>query len=112
VKGHVDNVLKLNKVLYGLKQAPRNWYSCIDGYLLKNKFVKCPYEYAIYVKIKESCDTLIISLYGDDLIFTENNPKIYEDFKQAMIKEFEITNICLMIYYLGIEIKQGGMKSL
>jgi hypothetical protein len=57
------------------------------------------------VKIKESCNTLIISLYGDDLIFTGNNPKIYGDFKQAMIKEFEITNISLMTYYLGIEIK-------
>jgi hypothetical protein len=57
------------------------------------------------VKIKESCNTLIISLYGDALIFTGNNPKIYGDFKQAMIKEFEITNISLMTYYLGIEIK-------
>jgi hypothetical protein len=57
------------------------------------------------VKIKESCNTFIISLYGDDLIFTGNNPKIYGDFKQAMIKEFEITNISLMTYYLGIEIK-------
>ena len=60
------------------------------------------------MKIKESCDTLIISLYGDDLIFTRNNLKIYGDFKQAMIKEFEITNISLITYYLGVEIKQGG----
>jgi hypothetical protein len=105
VKGHVDNVIKLNKVLYGLKQAPRDWYSYIDEYLWKNNFVKCPYKYSIYVKIKESCNTFIISLYGDDLIFTGNNPKIYGDFKQAMIKEFEITNISLMTYYLGIEIK-------
>ena len=34
VKGHEDNVLKLNKILYKLKQAPRAWYSCIDGYFL------------------------------------------------------------------------------
>jgi hypothetical protein len=32
------------------------------------------------------------------------------DFKQAMIQEFEITNIGLMTYYLGIEIKQGEDK--
>jgi hypothetical protein len=43
----------------------------------------------------------------DDLIFTKNNPKMFEDFKQAMITEFEMTNIGLMSYYLGIEIKQG-----
>jgi hypothetical protein len=35
VKGHEDNILKLNKALYGLKQAPRAWYSRIDGYFLK-----------------------------------------------------------------------------
>jgi hypothetical protein len=63
VKGHENKVLKLNKVLYGLKQTPRAWYSRIDGYFLKNGFVKCPYEYVIYVKFKESGDTLIVCLY-------------------------------------------------
>lgn len=32
------------------------------------------------------------------------------DFKQAMIQKFEITNIGMMTYYLGIEIKQGEDK--
>jgi hypothetical protein len=62
-------------------------------------------KYAIYVKIKESSDTIIVCLYVDDLIFTKNNPKIFKDFKQVMIKEFEMTDISLMTYYLGIEIK-------
>jgi hypothetical protein len=43
----------------------------------------------------------------DDLIFTGNDPNIFGDFKQAMIKEFEMMNIDFMTYYLGIEIKQG-----
>jgi hypothetical protein len=43
----------------------------------------------------------------DDLIFTRNNPKMFGDFKQIMIKEFEIMDIGLMSYYLRIEIKQG-----
>jgi hypothetical protein len=32
---------------------------------------------------------------------------MFEDVKQAMIKEFEMTNISLMTYYLGIKIMQG-----
>ena len=32
---------------------------------------------------------------------------MFRDFKQAMIKEFEMMNIGLMTYYLGTEIKQG-----
>jgi hypothetical protein len=106
-KGHEDMVLKLNKALYELKQASRAWYSCIDGYFLKNRLVKCPHDYAIYVKIKEIGDTFIVCLYVDDLIFTRNNLKIFGNLKQAMIKEFEMMNIGLMTYYLGTEIKQG-----
>jgi hypothetical protein len=90
--------------LYGLKQTLRIWYSHINSYFLKNVFVKCFYEYVIYIKIKESGDTFIVWLYMDDLIFTSNNLKIFRDFKQAMIKEFEMINIVLMTYYVGLVI--------
>ena len=49
VKEHKKKVFKLNKALYGLKQAPRTWYNSIDDYFLKNRFVKCPYEYVVYI---------------------------------------------------------------
>ena len=51
-------------------------------------------------------DILIICLYVDDLIFIGKNPGMFEDFKKVMTKEFEMTNIGLMAYYLGIEVKQ------
>jgi hypothetical protein len=41
-----------------------------------------------------------------DLIFTGNNPSMFEDFKKAMAQEFEMTDIGLMSYYLEIEVKQ------
>ena len=106
MKGYEDKVLKLNKALYGLKQTLKVWYSHIDGYFLKNGFVKCPLEYVIYVNIKMSGDIFIICLYVDDLIFIGNNPKMFEDFKQTMINEFKIKDIGLMWYYLKIMIKQ------
>ena len=59
------------------------------------------------MKIKESGDNLIVCLGVDGLIFTGNNQKMSEDFKQAMIKEFEMMDIGLMTYYLRIKIKQG-----
>ena len=51
-------------------------------------------------------DNLIVCLYVDDLIFTGINPSMFEDFKKAMTKEFEMIDIGLMAYYLGIEVKQ------
>lgn len=55
---------------------------------------------------------LIIRLYVDDLVMIENNPKLFEEFKQAKAEEFEMTDIGLMSYYLGIEVKQGVMEFL
>ena len=42
----------------------------------------------------------------DDLIFTGSNPSMFDDFKKTMATEFEMTDIGLMAYYLGIEVKQ------
>ncbi|KAH9679872.1 hypothetical protein KPL71_026314 [Citrus sinensis] len=105
VKEHKDKVLRLKKAFYGLKQALRAWNSRIDKYFQENDFTKCPYEHALYVKEKDE-DILIVCLYVDDLIFTGSDPSLFEELKRVMIKEFEMTNIGLMTYYLGIEVKQ------
>ncbi|KAK2965409.1 hypothetical protein RJ640_001486 [Escallonia rubra] len=41
-----------------------------------------------------------------DLIFTGNNPSMVKEFKNAMAQEFEMTDIGLISFYLGIEVKQ------
>ncbi|KAJ7976200.1 Retrovirus-related Pol polyprotein from transposon TNT 1-94 [Quillaja saponaria] len=111
IEGQEDKVLKLKKALYGLKQAPRAWNNRIDKYFQENGFVRCPHEYALYVKAHEKGDVLFVCLYVDDLIFTGNNPIMFEDFKKAMTYEFEMTDMGLMSYYLGFEVKQndGGI---
>lgn len=106
VEGHEDKVLRLKKALYGLKQAPRAWNSRIDKYFLDNGFKKCPHEHALYVKVNNNGYMLMVCLYVDDLIFTGNDPRMFEDFKKEMTREFEMTDIGLMSYYLGIEVKQ------
>ncbi|XP_055814428.1 uncharacterized mitochondrial protein AtMg00810-like [Solanum dulcamara] len=42
----------------------------------------------------------------DDMIFTRNHPGMFNDFKKAMTKEFEMTDIGEMSYFLGVEVKQ------
>ncbi|KAK2985140.1 hypothetical protein RJ640_000907 [Escallonia rubra] len=78
----------------------------IDKYFQERGFKKCPHEHALYVKMNEKGDILIVCLYVDDLIFTGNCVKMFDDFKKEMAKEFEMTDIGLMSYYLGIEVKQ------
>ncbi|XP_073111813.1 uncharacterized protein [Elaeis guineensis] len=103
--GQEDKVLKLKKALYGLKQAPRVWNSTIDTYFKVNGFVQCPYEQALYVKKKDE-NILLVSLFVDDLIFTGNSTQLIKEFKQAMAKEFEMTDMGLMSHFLGLEVNQ------
>ena len=49
---------------------------------------------------------MIVCLYVEDLIFTRSNASMFEEFMKATTKEFKMTDIGLMSYYLGIEVKQ------
>lgn len=60
----------------------------------------------MYVKNDENGGFMLVCLYVDDLIFTENNAQMIEGFKKAMTLEFEMTDLGLMLYYLGMEIRQ------
>eukprot|EP00253_Pinus_taeda_P005715 PITA_05715 len=105
-KGEEQKVCKLKKALYGLKQAPRAWYSRIDSYLLENGFDKCDGEPIVYIKEKYG-KLLIVVLYVDDVIFTGNDDYLIENFKAVMKEEFEMTDMGLLRYFLGIEVDQN-----
>ena len=92
-------------MLYGLKQAPRAWYSKIDSYMMENGFKRSTSEPKLYAKINEQGQILIVCLYVDDLIFTGNLS--IDMFKSAMKREFEMTDLGLMKYFLGIEVTQN-----
>ncbi|KAL0548995.1 hypothetical protein IC582_013474 [Cucumis melo] len=105
-QGEGNKVYLLKKALYGLKQAPRAWYSKIDEHLLSLGFLKSLSESTLYVK-HNGTSILIVSLYVDDLLVIENNADHIQNFKWEMMKMFERTDLGLMSYFLGIEIKQG-----
>ncbi|KAL0308644.1 UNVERIFIED_CONTAM: Retrovirus-related Pol polyprotein from transposon TNT 1-94 [Sesamum radiatum] len=104
-KGSEEKVLRLKKALYGLKQAPRAWYSRIDKYFIDRGFRRSLSEPTLYIK-SQGNDTLIVSLYVDDLIYTGNNEKMIQVFKEDMMKTFEMSDLGLMHFFLGIEINQ------
>lgn len=103
--GEENKVLKLKKVLYGMKQAPRAWNTRINTYFKENEFKKCPYEHAFYVN-KNGGNMLFVALYVNDLIFLGSNDQMTEEFKGTMTWEFEMTNVGMMIFFLGMEVRQ------
>jgi hypothetical protein len=104
--GLEKKVYRLKKALYGFKQALGAWYSRIDSYLLSNGFSKNTSEPTLYIKINNQGEILIIFLYVDDLIFTGNINLSIEEFRTSMKKEFQMTDMGLLRYILGIEVKQ------
>uniref|UniRef100_A0A251VEZ8 Putative zinc finger, CCHC-type n=1 Tax=Helianthus annuus TaxID=4232 RepID=A0A251VEZ8_HELAN len=101
--GEETKVCHLKRALYGLKQAPRAWYSRIDTYFIQHDFKKCTYEHTLYTKdAKEG--KLVICLYVDDLIIASSSMKQITDFKEEMKKEFEMTDMGKLHYFLGMEV--------
>jgi len=88
-----------------MKQVHRAWYSRIDIYIIKNGFCRSNIEPTLYTKLNEQGKILIFFLYVDEMIFTGDFQ--LNEFKVAMMKVFEMTDLGLMKYFLGIEVKQS-----
>eukprot|EP00253_Pinus_taeda_P014846 PITA_14846 len=101
VHGKESHVCRLKKALYGLKQAPRAWYSGIDTYLQGMGFTKSEADPNLYY-IVISEEPLIL----DDLIIT-GAERLIEHCKRELTAEFEMKDIGLMHYFLGLEVWQG-----
>nr|GEX92312.1 ribonuclease H-like domain, reverse transcriptase, RNA-dependent DNA polymerase [Tanacetum cinerariifolium] len=106
IKRH-DNgkVYRLIKALYGLRQAPGAWNIKLDNTLKSLDFKKCALEQAIYTKTSKD-STLLIGVYVDDLIITDTPKKEIDKFKAQMEEKFEMSDLVLLAYYLGIEVTQ------
>ena len=50
---------------------------------------------------------LIVVLYVDDVIFTGNDDYLIENFKTVMKDEFEMNNMGLLRFFLGIEVEKN-----
>jgi hypothetical protein len=104
VHGRESHVCRLKKALYGLKQAPKAWYSRIDAYLQQLGFEKSEADPNLYFIVVGE-DPLILLLYVDDLFIT-GAERLISSCKESLSSEFEMTDIGLMHYFLGLKVWQ------
>lgn len=100
----VDMICRLKKVLYGLKKAPRAWYARLDKYLIKLGFYKGIDDSNLYFKI-DNDNILIVEVFVDDIIFGRDDD-LCKKFVDDIQKEFEMSMICDMKLFLGLQITQ------
>ncbi|WVZ80652.1 hypothetical protein U9M48_028110 [Paspalum notatum var. saurae] len=96
-----DRVYKLRKALYGLKQAPRAWYARLKSILLKSVLDKTLFL------LSRGGDTLIVQIYVDDIIFGGSSHALVSSFAEQMSREFEMSLMGELQFFLGLQIKQG-----
>jgi hypothetical protein len=108
-KENVGKVLKLNKALYGLKQALRAWNAKLNHELLRLGFVKCKVEHVVY-KRGEGKSLLLVGVNVDDLIICGPDTDRIKEFKMQMMRLFNMSDLGLLSYYLGLEVDQQGSE--
>jgi hypothetical protein len=99
-----SHVCRLKKALCALKQAPRSWYEKMDGFLMSLGFNKSVVDPNLYYHIVGD-ECLILVLYVDDLFLTGSESLIVEC-KRSLTYEFEMKNLGMMHYFLGLEVCQ------
>ena len=102
---HAGKVFKLHKALYGLKQAPRAWNFKLDQELKALGFQRNKVEHAVY-KRGTGDALLLVGVYVDDLIVCGPNSLKIAEFKNQMKETFSMSDLGLLSYYLGMEVKQ------
>jgi hypothetical protein len=106
VEGQKNKVYKLDKALYGLRQAPRAWNLKLDSTLKNLGFVQIPLEHGLYARGSGDARALV-GVYVDDLIIVGSSCQKVEEFKWQMKKEFKISDLGPLSFYLGIEVQQA-----
>ena len=101
---------RLKRTLYGLKQEPHAWYTRIDSYFTGLGFTKSEVDANLYQIVVEG-KVLIIFIYVDDLILT-GDEQLIQSFKADLAKEFEMKDLGLLHYFLGLENGSGKVNCL
>eukprot|EP00253_Pinus_taeda_P028610 PITA_28610 len=99
-------VSRLKKCLHGIKQAPRAWYDKMDSFLLETGFFRCHSDNTVYTK-KVGKSLILLSLYFDDLILTSSDPNLINHVKSSLKKNFEMTDLEHLHYFLGLQVLQS-----
>jgi hypothetical protein len=98
-------VYKLRKALYGLKKAPRAWYGRLRGFLFSKGFEMGKVDKTLFL-LRQGDDIIIVQVYVDDIVFGGSSHSLVARFAENMSKEFEISMMGELQFFLRLQIKQ------
>jgi Reverse transcriptase (RNA-dependent DNA polymerase) len=75
----------------------------LSSYLISCGFIISKADHSLFCKIN-NYTTIIILIYVDDIIITGNNLEEIKNVKRKLKENFDIKDLGLLKYFLGIEI--------
>jgi hypothetical protein len=99
-------VYKLRKALCGLKQAPKAWYGRLRGFLFERGFEMGMVDQTLFL-LRQGRDILIVQVHVDDFVFGGSSNSLVAWFAEDMSREFEMSMMGELQFFLGIQIKQS-----
>ncbi|XP_051130236.1 uncharacterized mitochondrial protein AtMg00810-like [Andrographis paniculata] len=61
----------------------------------------------LYAKRNDKGEFQLVCIYVDDMIYLGSSETLVVDFKMCMMREFEISDLGMLSYFLGLEVKQA-----
>ena len=95
-------VCKLKRSLYGVKQSPRAWFEHFTKSIQNLGYMQSHVDHTMFYKHSGDNKIVILIVYVDDIILTDDNIMELEKLKGVLAKEFEIKDLGQLRYFLGI----------
>ena len=98
-------VLTPNKALDGLKESGRLCYQMLENGLVELGLRQSSSDSCEYIKTNQNKDLVSVTIYVDDLLIFSNSIKLKNWVKEQLKKCFEMKDLGMASYCLGIKIE-------
>eukprot|EP00253_Pinus_taeda_P024069 PITA_24069 len=78
----------------------------MDSFMLNTGFSRCHSDNTVYTK-KVGKSLIILVLYVDDIVLTVSDPNLINHVKSNLKKQFEMTHLGNLHYFLGLRVLQS-----
>ncbi|CAA7043509.1 unnamed protein product [Microthlaspi erraticum] len=93
----------LNGILQ--EEAPRAWYEHLTKFLIDTGYVRGTVDKTLFTLEKKN-EMMMVQIYVDDIIFGGTSEKLVENFVKSMTKEFKMSMVGELKYFLGLQVNQ------
>ena len=81
------------------------WYDRLTSYLLDRGFKRGQADRTLFIK-QDKKSLLVAQVYMDDIVFGSSIDALAQEFSEEMKKEFEMSMVGELNYFLGLQVKQ------